>query len=489
MESLLPMLALIVVPVLILFSACLFIARQYKRCPSNRILVIFGKVGEGKTAKCIRGGGSFVIPLIQGYQFLSLEPMNLNVPLSGALSKTNIRVNVPANFTLGIGTQPHVLQNAAERLLGLTSAHIQDLAKEIIFGQLRLVVATLTIEEINQDREMFLNLIAKNLDTELHKIGLEVINVNITDLTDESNYLKALGQKNAAEAVQQAHIDVAQQERKGAIGVKEAEREQRVKVASADAEAIKGENTAKAQVAQSMADLEIKKKDAQREQRTQTATLEASAVVGENEARVTMANSQAELEVKQADAHKKGKVAQADADAAVLVAQKEVEVARLRAAELAKEEVEKQKVEVQAEAEAEKIRRIAKGEADAVKMKYEAEAEGLRKVLNAKAEGYESLVKAAGGSAEKAATLLYLEQTPTIVETMVKAIAGVKIDNVTVWDTGSGQGSGVPGFLQNLISTASPLHGIAKNAGIKLPEYFGSMIDKPETPVEETPET
>jgi flotillin len=128
--------------------------RRYKRCPSDRILVVYGKVsggGEGgRTAKCVHGGASFIWPIIQDYEFLDLTPISIEVELKNALSKQNIRVDVPSRFTVGISTEPSVMTNAAERLLGLSKEQIKAVATDILFGQLRLVIATMDIEEIKQ---------------------------------------------------------------------------------------------------------------------------------------------------------------------------------------------------------------------------------------------------------------------------------------------------------------------------------------------------
>ena len=452
-------LVLVGVPVLVLFGAATLLATQYKRCPSNQVLVIYGKVGGEKTARCIHGGGAFVVPMIQGHAHLPLEPMTLGVNLRAALSKTNIRVSVPSNFTVAISTKAGVLQNAAERLLGLRPQQISELAQEIIFGQLRLVVASLTIEEINQDREKFLKLIAENVDTELNKVGLEVINVNITDVTDESGYIQAIGQKAAAEAIAQAEIDVAIQQRKGAIGVESAKRDRAVAVSEQQAQAEAGQ------------------KAAERNQRIQVAAANAEAVIGENTSNAHIADSAAQLEVKRAEATRLGKMAEAGAERDVLRVQKEAEVARLESVELAKQEVEKRKAEVQAEAEAQTVRLVAQGQADAVRARYEAEAEGTRKVLEAKADGYRRLIEAAGGDANQAATLLMLEKVEGIVKEQVKALANLKIDSIVVWDGGAGGDSSTTKFLRDFVGTVSPLHGLAKKTGLKLPDFLGAVED------------
>ena len=132
------------------------------------------------------------------------------------------------------------MANAAERLLGLKQNDIEEMAKEIIFGQLRLTVASLTIEQINQDRDAFLELTRKNVDTELQKVGLYLINVNLVDITDESDYIESIGKKAASTAVENARVDVANAERDGAVGAAEANRTKEIEVAKNLAEGREG---------------------------------------------------------------------------------------------------------------------------------------------------------------------------------------------------------------------------------------------------------
>ncbi|MCB0436628.1 MAG: flotillin, partial [Mangrovimonas sp.] len=243
----------IVIAVLFIFILIATLIKRYKRCPSDRILVVYGKVGGGQSAKCIHGGAAFIFPVIQDYEFLDLTPISIEVNLVNALSKQNIRVNVPSRFTIGVSTEPGIMQNAAERLLGLGLPEIQELAKEIIFGQLRLVVASMDIEEINADRDKFLANISQSVESELKKVGLKLINVNITDIVDESGYIEALGKEAAAHAINAARKSVAEKNRDGAIGEANAVQDQRTQVAAANAKAVDGENTAQIEVANSNA--------------------------------------------------------------------------------------------------------------------------------------------------------------------------------------------------------------------------------------------
>lgn len=451
----------IVAFVALFLSTLIFFASRYKRCPSDAILVIYGKVGD-MTAKCIHGGGALVWPLIQDCSFLSLTPMTISIPLQGALSLQNIRVHVPSTFTVGISTDPAVMTNAAERLLGLNPPEIEQMAREIIFGQLRLTVASLTIEQINQDRESFLASVRRNVEPELNKIGLYLINVNITDITDVSGYIDALGKKAAAEAVNQAMIDVAEQEKLGAIGETQAQKERNIRVAENEAEGQKG------------------MKHAEADRRVYVQQQESQAIGGENKSKAEIADYNASLIVKQAEAQQRSEVAKRMAEVEIQKAQYKAETERLNAAEVAQQEIQKRKVEIAAEAEAERIRRVAKGEADGVLLKYQAEAEGMRKLLEGKATGYSKLVESCGGDAQAAATFLMVEKIEEIVARQVDAIKNLKIDKITVWDSGSANGtSSTANFAQNLIKSVPPLHEVARMAGVQLPDYLGKIAEAP----------
>ena len=466
----------------IFIGFAIYLASRYRRCPSDRILVVYGRVGAGQSAQCIHGGGKLILPLVQDYSYLSLTPLTISIPLQNALSLQNIRINVPSTFTVGVSTQPTIMTNAAERLLGLDDAAVEDMAREIIFGQLRLTVASLTIEQINQDRESFLESIRKNVEPELNKIGLYLINVNITDITDESTYIESIGKKAAAEAINTARVDVSAQEKMGAIGEAEAFREKDVRVAENAAQAVKGTKAAEADrrifVEQQEAAAIKGEKQAEADRRIFVQEQEAQAIDGENTSKANIAEYNARLAVREAEALRQGEVAKRQAEAAIQKAQYLAEQERLRAAEIAREEIDKQKVEISAEAEAEKLRREAHGEADAILARSKAEAEGTLSVLQAKAEGYQRLVEAAGGDAKAAATLLMVEKIEAIVASQVEAIQNLKIDKITVWDSGNAeQGSSTSGFISSLIRSLPPIHELSEMAGVELPEYLGKVIE------------
>ena len=437
-----------IVVLVVLFAA---VINRYRRCPSDKILVIYGGSGSKKSAKCVHGGGAFVWPIIEDYAYLSLTPISIDANLTNALSRQNIRVDVPCRFTVGISTDEECMTAAAERLLGLSAQQIQELARDILFGQLRLVIATMSIEELNSDRDKFLEAISSNVEVELKKIGLRLINVNVTDINDESGYIEALGQEAAAKAINEAKVRVAEQEKIGEIGKADANRETRIRTAEANAQAVKGENEAKVEIANS---------DAERREREAEAQRKAVAAEKVAQAKALEEAYSAEQKAEEARAERE----RATQSANVLVSQ----------------EIEKQRKIIEAEAEAEKVRVNARGEADAQFAKMEAEARGLFEILNKQAQGYDKMIQAAGGDATKAYTLLLLEKLPDLVKTQVEAVKGINIDKVTVWDSGAstdGKGS-TANFVSGLMKAVPPLQDLFDQAGMALPTYLGKKAEE-----------
>ena len=445
--------------VVIVFSLLLFLIKRYKKCPSDKVMVIYGKVGSNKdgstrSAKCIHGGAAFIWPVFQSYEYLDLTPMSISVDLKSALSRQNIRIDVPARFTVGISTESGTMQNAAERLLGLKLQEIQELAKDIIFGQMRLIIATMEIEEINIDRDKFLAAVSSNVESELRKIGLRLINVNVTDISDESGYIEALGKEAAAKAINEARISVAERNREGSIGEANAVRDQRISVAAANASAVDGENTSKANVAKS---------DATRRE------LEAEA-----QRRAVTAEKLAEAKAKE-EAYA--------AEQAAEKARAARELATQQADVIVKAQIEKEKKVLEAEAQAEQARALAKGEADAIFAKMEAQARGVQEILSKQAEGFAAIVQAAGGNADSAVQLLLTDKIEELTRIQVEAVKNLNIDKITVWDSMNGENgsSTTANFLSGMMKSIPPLSETFKMAGMKIPEFLGKEADSPET--------
>lgn len=449
----------IVVFSLIFIGTVIAVARRIKTCPSDQILVVFGQIGGGMSAKTIHGGTTFVWPVIQGYRFLDLTPMTVDIKLEGALSKQNIRVNVPSRFTFGIGTTGELMSNAAERLLSLSSEEIEETAKDIIFGQLRATIATMDIEEINGDRETFESRVLENIESELMKIGLRLINVNISDITDESGYIEALGRRAAAEAINKARIEVAKQDRDGAVGSANAVQDERVQVANLNAMAVSGENQAKAVEADSEAQLRVARAEAKRLGDASEAVKDAAAVQEGYEAQ------------------RKAEQARAERDRATQFADLVIPA-----------QVEKDRVTT--EAQGEKAKEVLAGEAEgeALRAKLAGEAEGRKEILIKMAEGFDAIVRAAGGDPDAAARLMIVDKLEALVEAQAKAISNIDFEKVVVYDAGNGKAVG--DFLGGLTHALPSLHDLAKMGGIDLPDYLGKRHEtqaKPAEPAEPEP--
>ena len=493
MEYLLPVVVLMGLFVFVMITTVL---RRYKRCPSDRVLVVYGKVGGGGSARCIHGGAAFIWPVFQDYAFMDLTPISIEVNLTNALSK-NIRVDVPSKFTVGISTEAGVMENAAERLLGLQRQDVHALAHDIIVGQMRLVVAMMDIEEINTNRDKFLLNVSHNVEAELKKIGLKLINVNITDIKDESGYIAALGKEAAAKAINEAKIRVAEQERLGDIGKTEAEKERDIKVA----EMVRDRDTQVAVtikdkevlIAGAKRDEQIGKVEADRDTRIKSAEANALAVKGENTSKIAIANSDSERREREAEALRKAiaaeKVQSARALEEAYTAEQRAEQARAereRASQNANivvaAEIQKQKAIIEAQALAEQTREKAKGDADAIFAKLEAEARGMYEILTKQAQGLQQIVKASGDNPRDAVLLLIADKLPELVRLQTEAIKNIKIDKLTVWDGGTGTGEGktsTANFISGLYKSVPPLQEIFNLAGMDLPEYLkGKSVDE-----------
>ncbi|MBQ1213311.1 MAG: flotillin family protein [Clostridia bacterium] len=446
---------LISVIALVLISFIAWLCSRYKKCPSDKIMVIYGSIGKNKdgtarSSRCIHGGAEFIVPVFQSYAYLDLTPISIQVDLKNALSRQNIRIDVPSRFTVGISTEPGVMQNAAERLLGLQLSEIQELSKDIIFGQLRLIIATMDIEEINTDRDKFLAAVSSNVETELRKIGLRLINVNVTDISDESGYIAALGKEAAAKAINDAKKSVAEQDRDGSIGEAQARMDQRIKVSEADSVAIQGENEAKMKIAMSEAALKEKEAEA----------LKIATTAEKIQAAKALEESYS-------------------AEQAAEEARRAKEQATLEADIIVRAEAKKKEMELAAEAEAEQRRRIAKGEADAIYAKMEAEARGMEEILRKQAAGFAEIVKSANGDAEAALKLLIADKLEELMRIQVDAVKNIKIDKVTVWDGGqNGDGkTSTANFISGMMKSVPPLDEVFNLAGMQLPNILGKKIE------------
>ncbi|MCL3850248.1 MULTISPECIES: flotillin family protein [Parabacteroides] len=512
-QEMLIMVAILVVVIILSFIGIL---SRYRKCKSDEVLVVYGKTSGEKSAKLYHGGAAFVWPIIQGYEFLSMKPLQIDCKLTGALSAQNIRVDVPTTITVAISTDPEVMQNAAERLLGLQPEDKQNLITDVVYGQMRLVIADMTIEELNSDRDKFLSKVRDNIDTELRKFGLYLMNINISDIRDAANYIVNLGKEAESKALNEAQANIEEQEKLGAIkianqirerettvaetrkdqdiAIAETKKQQEISVANADKERIAQVAVANAekesQVARAEADKNINIERANTDKESRVAELnsdmeikkadaERKAAIGRNEANKEVAKSDAELAVTQAEANKQAGEAAAKSEASVQaareIAQREVEEAKakkvesaLKAQKIVPAEIARQEAILQAEAVAEKMIREAEAkakatlaqaeaEARAIQMKLEAEAEGKKKSLLAEADGFKAMVEAAESNPAIAIQYKMVDQWKEIAGEQVKAFEHIQLGDITVFDGGQGT---TGNFLNQLVKTVAPSLGV-----------------------------
>lgn len=523
-------LIIVAVAVVLLIATVIGILSRFQKCPSNKILVIFGKTSGGKSAKCIHGGAAFVWPIIQGYKYMSLEPLQFDCQLTGALSSQNIRVDVPTTVTVGISTDPVVMQAAAERLLDLSPSQIESQVKDIVYGQMRSIISNLTIEKLNNERDEFLEQVRNVIGSELIKLGLHLINLNIVDIRDAAGYIVALGQKDKAIALNRAEVEKTRAERDGATQQAELRRDQNTKVA----ETKRDEEVA---VANANADKESKVAEAVKTREINVANAKAAASVGQIEAEQTIVAKNADLEVARAEADQKAKTAEAIAKAAV---QREAELAKIEVvkaeakvqqekelalkvaeearakrteaaihaetivpAEKAKEkarlqaEAVKIDVELRAEADANKTRKLAEGQADAevrrgegeakaisakglaeaeiIRQKGLAEAEAQKASLEAQAEGFRKMIEAAEQNPSIAIQFKMVEEGTyeRIAEKQAMAFEHMKFGNVQIMDTSKGEG--LTNVMSSLISQIAPVLNVTKNIP-GMPKALGDKL-------------
>ena len=224
--------------VLVFALTVLGILSRYRRFAPNELGIIFGKSGkiqvtgeDGKEktlivpSKIMQGGGAFVWPIIQDYKKMSMQPIQIKATVDGIDSQA-IQLHLPVVLTTAISRDKEIQQNAATRFLGATPAEIQSQIQEILIGETRAIMATMLIEEINADRDKFLTKVRTNLEQELTKIGYDVTNINISEITDDANYIKNMGQKATTRKQAEAEADIAEQKKQGNVKIANTKKEE-----------------------------------------------------------------------------------------------------------------------------------------------------------------------------------------------------------------------------------------------------------------------
>ena len=349
---------------------------RYKKCGSDEVLVVYGKTKGNGAAKCYHGGATFVWPIIQGWDKLSMKPMQIQCDLTGALSAQKINVNVPTVVTVAISEEPEVMQNAAIRLLSMTSSELEEQVKDIIWGQMRLVIAEMTVEELISDRDKFLGSCNQNITVELQKIGMKLLNINISDISDDAEYIENLGKEAAAKARNEALASIEKREKEGSIGIANEKKQKDIALSEI-------ERDRQISVASNTKDREIQTAEIRRDQETTTSETEKKKAV-------QLRNIEKDREVELRGLEKEQTVSVAEQAKEEAVQTSEIE--KSRAIEVATNETERdQKV---AEQDRIKNSEVAKQHAERDTAIAAANAERDAKVAEKKAESMTAQKKA-----------------------------------------------------------------------------------------------
>ena len=452
---------------LLVASLLILCFKAYKKVPNDKMIVVYGGMGnkkkEGYIQRTCQGGGIFVIPFFQAYETLDLQPISMDVPLKGALTKDSIRINVPSRFTVGIKPDDRdTLNNAINRILQMNTNEIRQQSLDIIIGQLRDVVSRMDIVELVQDRNKFNKLINESVEVELNKIGLSIINVNIEDVTDDEGYIEARGRREMTSAIQKAEVDVSEQERIGAIGVADNRREKDIIVAKYDSERAIG-------VSEAERDAQVRQSD-----------IDAEKTARQNSAKAKVAESNAELATKEADSKRIGETSVAKADHDIYREQQIAEQARIERDTIPQAQVRREEIEIEAEADASRVRINAQGDADSIRLRADADAHKIRTQLEAQAEGIRSIVDACNGDPHAAIQMLLVDKAEEIMAIQADAIKHLKIDSVTLWGGQGGQGGGtssVGDFVKDVFTMFPQVQDMLNTKNLSLPSSLVETLD------------
>lgn len=422
--------SLIGVAALILVTTIWGLLSRYRRSAPDELLVVFGKAGkvtndEGKTivtpSKIIQGGGAFVWPIIQDFKKMSMKPIQIKVTVDGIDSQA-IPMHLPVVLTTAISQDKIIQQNAATRFLSATPTEIEKQISEILIGETRAIMATMLIEEINADRNTFLGKVRESLEQELTKVGYDVTNINISEITDDADYIKNLGKKAETKARANAEADIAEQTKQGNIKIANTKKEEEIAVADAEREKQVQVNQTKQEqevkVAEINREKQIKLAEAEKERESGVAVQEA-----EKAARIAEAQADAESNKAKAMARQVAAVAAAEADAE----SKKAEFEATQTKNIAKAEADAEAA--QNEAEALKQVRIAKA-----KQEQEAETIKATQEKEAKAAEYESNKRQRKAEQDKLAGVAEQEAKIDVAKARAKA-AQAEADAVKVGET------------------------------------------------------
>lgn len=479
--------------VLLIAIIGVFIAKYRTVGPDEALIVTGSYLGSknvhvdesGNKVKIIRGGGTFVLPVFQQAEPLSLLSIKLDVSTPEVYTEQGVPVMADGTAIIKIGSSISEIATAAEQFLGKARTELENEAREVLEGHLRSILGSMTVEEIYKNRDKFSQEVQRVATQDLAKMGLVIVSFTIKDVRDKNGYLESLGKPRIAQVKRDADIATA-----------EAEKETRIKRAEAEKEAKKAELIRATEIAEAEKENQLKiaefrmEQDIAKARADQAYELESARAkqeVTEQQMQIKIIERQKLIELeekeilrreKQYDSEVKKK---ADADRYAVEQAAAAEKAKL----MAEADANKYRVEALAKAEAERIRMDGLAKAEAERAKGESEAEIIRLKGIAEAEAKQKVAEAFEKFGQAAVLDMILKMLPEYAKQVAQPMAN--IDKITVVDTGSSENGGanrITGYATNLM--ASLQESLKASSGIDIKEMLENLTGKPKVSNSET---
>lgn len=384
---------------LLLVALPILYVRNYIKVPPNEVAVFTGR----GTPKVVRGGARFRVPGLERVDIMSLEPFNVSINLQNALSNNGVPVNVEAVGLVRIGSADEAVQTAVQRFLTSDLEELRRQINEILAGSLRGITATMTVEDLNSNRDTLARNVVEEAGSDLARIGMEVDVLKIAGISDHNGYLESLGQRRIAEVKRDAAVGTAEAERDAQIKSAKARQEGSVAQAEADTAIATANQRRDVELARLRAQTEAE--NAQADQAGPLANARAQKDVGIAIEQAEAARVQARIEVEQRRAEQAQAALEAD-----VIAPAEAQ----RQADIARAEGQRQATILAGQADAD----ARKAAADALRVERQAEADGIKARLVAEAAGKKEIAAALNSYSPEAARLQTL---PDVLQSVVKA--------------------------------------------------------------------
>jgi flotillin len=472
-----------IVVVLILALIGVFIAKYRTVGPDEALIVTGSYLGSknvnidesGNKVKIIRGGGTFVLPVFQRAEPLSLLSSKLEVSTPEVYTEQGVPVMADGIAIIKVGSSIAEIATAAEQFLGKTKQDLENEAREVLEGHLRSILGSMTVEEIYKNRDKFSQEVQRVATQDLAKMGLVIVSFTIKDVRDKNGYLDSLGKPRIAQVKRDADIATA-----------EAEKETRIKKAEAAKEAKRAELERATEIAEAEKENQLKiaefrlEQDIAKARADQAYDLESARAkqqVTEQEMQIKIIERQKQIELeekeilrreKQYDSEVKKK---ADADRYAV----EQSAAAEKAKQMAEADANKYRIEALAKAEAERIRIDGLAKAEAQKAQGTTEAEIIRLKGIAEAEAKQKVAEAFERFGQAAILDMILKMLPEYAKQVATPLAN--IDQITVVDTSSSDGNGgankITGYATNLMSSLQ--ESLKASSGIDVKQLLENL--------------